>query len=130
MRMPTVLERLGHPPGAKLLITNCADLGLCHAATVGVYDALREGIGTSASLIVPAPWARESASRFRGDDIGVQLTLNAEHDRYRWGPITQAPSLLDGDGGAQLVAAADAHGDDKHGMRAPREMIVANATEA
>jgi predicted glycoside hydrolase/deacetylase ChbG (UPF0249 family) len=97
--MPTVVERLGHPPEAKLLIINCADLGLCHAATVGVYDALREGIGTSASLIVPAPWARESASRFRGEDIGVQLTLNAEHDLYRWAPITQAPSLLDGDGG-------------------------------
>ena len=97
--MPTVAERLGHPPDAKLLIINCADLGLCHAATVGVYDALREGIGTSASLIVPAPSARESASRFRGDDVGVQLTLNAEHDRYRWAPITQAPSLLDGDGG-------------------------------
>ncbi len=88
MAMPTVAERLGHPPEAKLLIINCADLGLCHAATVGVYDALREGIGTSASLIVPAPWARESASRFRGDDVGVQLTLNAEHDRYRWAPIT------------------------------------------
>jgi predicted glycoside hydrolase/deacetylase ChbG (UPF0249 family) len=29
----------------------------------------------------------------------VQLTLNAEHDLYRWAPITQAPSLLDGDGG-------------------------------
>ena len=99
MAMPTVAERLGHPPEAKLLIINCADLGLCHAATVGVYDALREGIGTSASLIVPAPWARESASRFRGDDVGVQLTLNAEHDRYRWAPITHAPSLLDGDGG-------------------------------
>jgi hypothetical protein len=25
--------------------------------------------------------------------------LNAEHDLYRWGPITHAPSLLDGDGG-------------------------------
>jgi hypothetical protein len=97
--MPTVAERLGYPTEAKLLIINCADLGLCHAATVGVYDALREGIGTSASLIVPAPWARESASRFRGDDVGVQLALNAEHDRYRWAPITQAPSLLDGDGG-------------------------------
>ncbi len=36
---------------------------------------------------------------FRGDDVGVRLTLNAEHDLYRWGPITQAPSLLDGDGG-------------------------------
>jgi hypothetical protein len=31
--------------------------------------------------------------------VGVRLTLNAEHDLYRWGPITQAPSLLDGDGG-------------------------------
>lgn len=29
-----------------------------------------------------------------------------------------------------LVAAADAHGDDKHGMRAPRAMIVSSATEA
>jgi hypothetical protein len=97
--MPTVAERLNYPSDAKLLILNGADLGLCHAATVGVYEALRTGIGTSASLIVPAPWARESASRFRGDDVGVRLTLNAEHDLYRWGPITQAPSLLDGDGG-------------------------------
>jgi predicted glycoside hydrolase/deacetylase ChbG (UPF0249 family) len=97
--MPTVAERLGYGADAKLLILNCADLGFCHAATVGVYEALREGIATSASLIVPAPWARESASRFRGEDIGVRLTLNAEHDLYRWGPITQAPSLLDGDGG-------------------------------
>jgi len=97
--MPTVAERLDYPSEAKLLIVNCADLGLCHASTVGVYEALDEGIGTSASLIVPAPWARESASRFRGEDVGVQLTLNAEHDLFRWGPITQAPSLLDGDGG-------------------------------
>jgi predicted glycoside hydrolase/deacetylase ChbG (UPF0249 family) len=97
--MPTVAERLDYPPDARLLILNCADLGFCHAASVGVYDALRQGIGTSASLIVPAPWARESASRFRGDDVGVRLTLNAEHDLYRWGPLTQAPSLLDGDGG-------------------------------
>jgi chitin disaccharide deacetylase len=97
--MPTVAERLNYPSDAKLLILNCDDLGLCHAATVGVYDALRSGIGTSASLIVPAPWARVSASRFRGDDVGVRLTLNAEHDLYRWAPLTQAPSLLDGDGG-------------------------------
>jgi hypothetical protein len=29
----------------------------------------------------------------------VHLTLNAEWDLYRWGPITRAPSLHDGDGG-------------------------------
>ena len=33
------------------------------------------------------------------------LTLNAEHDLYRWGPITHAPSLLDGDGGFPRTAA-------------------------
>ena len=97
--MASVAQRLGAAPDARLLILNCADLGFCHAATTGVYAALRDGLATSASLLVPAPWAREAASRFRGDDVGVRLTLNAEHDLYRWGPITQAPSLLDGDGG-------------------------------
>jgi predicted glycoside hydrolase/deacetylase ChbG (UPF0249 family) len=66
---------------------------------VGVYEALRDGLATSASLMVPCPWAREAAARYRGEDVGVHLTLNAEWDLYRWGPITHAPSLLDGDGG-------------------------------
>src|SRR5437762_13633341 len=92
-------ERLGFPPDAKLLIVNCDDLGSSHAANVGVYEALRDGVATSATLMVPCPWAREAASRYRGQDVGVHLTLNAEYDLYRWGPITHAPSLLDGDGG-------------------------------
>jgi hypothetical protein len=92
-------QRLGYGPEDRLLIINCDDLGVCHAANVGVYDALRSGVATSASLMVPAPWAREAAAHYLGEDIGVHLTLNAEYDRYRWGPITQAPSLLDGDGG-------------------------------
>jgi predicted glycoside hydrolase/deacetylase ChbG (UPF0249 family) len=95
----SLCERLGYPPEAKLLIVNCDDLGSSHSANVGVYEALRSGWATSASLMVPAPWAREAAARYRGEDIGVHLTLNAEFDLYRWGPITHAPSLLDGDGG-------------------------------
>ena len=55
--------------------------------------------------MVPAPWARGAAAQYRGEDVGVGLTLNAEHDLYRWGPITQAPSLLDGDGGFPRTAA-------------------------
>ena len=95
----TLASRLGHPDDAKLLIVNCDDLGSSHAANVGVYEALRDGVATSATLMVPCPWAREAASRYRGEDVGVHLTLNAEFDLYRWGPITHAPSLLDGDGG-------------------------------
>ncbi len=97
--MTSVAERLGHPPDARLLIVNCDDLGSSHAANVGVYEALRDGVATSASLMVPCPWARDAAARYRGEDVGVHLTLNAEHDLFRWAPITHAPSLLDGDGG-------------------------------
>ena len=56
-------------------------------------------MGRAAGLLVPGPWAREAAARYRGEDVGVQLTLNSEHDLLRWGPITYCPSLLDGDGG-------------------------------
>ena len=97
--MTELTERLGHGADARLVIVNCDGLGVSHAANSGVYAALRTGLATSASIMIPAPWAREAASRYRGEDVGVHLTLNAEFDRYRWGPITHAPSLLDGDGG-------------------------------
>ena len=95
----TLAQALGYDADARLVILNCDDLGSSHAANVGVYEALRDGPATSATLMVPCPWAREAASRYRGEDVGVHLTLNAEYDLYRWGPITHAPSLLDGDGG-------------------------------
>jgi len=97
--MKSLAERLGYDAGARLLILTCDDLGFCHAANVGVYESLRHGLATSASLMVPCPWARGATAEYRGEDVGVHLTLNAELDLYRWGPITQAPSLLDGDGG-------------------------------
>jgi hypothetical protein len=97
--MATLAERLGYAPDAKLLIVTCDDLGLTHATNLATYDALRHGMATSASLMVPCPWARDAAGGYRGDDVGVNLTLNAELDTYRWGPISHSPSLLDGDGG-------------------------------
>jgi chitin disaccharide deacetylase len=97
--MTDLTERLGRGPDARLLIVNADELGFCHAANVGVYDSLRSGGASSASLMVPCPWGREAAARYRGEDVGVHLTLNAELELYRWGPITHAPSLLGGDGG-------------------------------
>ena len=97
--MTSLVERLGYPPDARLLIVNCDDLGSSRSANVAVYQALRDGMATSASLMVPCPWARDAAAMYRGEDVGVHLTLNAEWERYRWGPTTHSPSLLDGDGG-------------------------------
>ena len=95
----TLVERLGHPADARLVIISADELGLTRASNVAVYDALRHGEATSASLMVPAPWARDAAAGYRGEDVGVHLTLNAEWDTYRWGPISHSPSLRDGDGG-------------------------------
>jgi hypothetical protein len=95
----SLAERLGYEASQKLVIISCDDLGSCHAANIGVYEAIRNGIASCASVMVPAPWARHAAEMYDGEDIGVHITLNAEHPLYRWGPITHAPSLLSGDGG-------------------------------
>ncbi|MDJ0768437.1 MAG: ChbG/HpnK family deacetylase [Ilumatobacter sp.] len=98
--MSELAERLGYSADDKLVILSCDDLGSCHAANVGVYQAIRDGQATCASIMVPAPWARHAADLYEPtDDIGVHLTLNAEHEVYRWGPVTHAPSLLSGEGG-------------------------------
>ncbi|HYI61255.1 MAG TPA: polysaccharide deacetylase family protein [Acidimicrobiales bacterium] len=110
--MPNLAERLGYRADDRVVIINCDDLGSSQAANEGVYRALRDGLATSATLMVPCPWSRAAAAGYRGEDVGVHLTLNAEYDLYRWGPITQAPSLLDGDGGfPRTVTDAWDHAD-------------------
>ena len=122
--MATLAERLGYPADAKLLIVTSDDLGLTHASNVATYDALRNGLASSASLMVPCPWARDAAAGYRGEDIGVNLTLNAELDTYRWGPLTHAPSLLDGDGGfPRTVEDAWEHADLEEVRRECRAQV-------
>ena len=123
-RATSLAERLGHAPDAKLVIISCDDLGSCHGATVGVYKAIREGVATCASIMVPAPWAQFAASEYRGEDIGVHLTLNAEHPMYRWGPLTHAPSLLSGEGGfPRSVDDLWEHADSTEVLRECRAQI-------
>ncbi len=91
---------------SKSLIITCINLGASHSANYAIYEILEQGLATSASLMVPCPWAREAGKHpsLNKADIGVQLTLNAEFESYRWGPITLSPSLLDGDGGFPRTA--------------------------
>lgn len=94
----TLLERLGYQAQETVLIVSVDELGFCQSANAATYALLRENYATSTSLMVPAPWARAAAADHRGEDVGVNLTIISELERYRWGPITHAPSLLDGDG--------------------------------
>ena len=120
----TLAARLGHAPDARLVIISCDDLGASHGATEGVYTAMREGVATCASIMMPAPWARYAADMSQGEDIGVHLTLNAENPRYRWGPLTHAPSLLSGEGGfPRTVDDLWEHADSTEVLRECRAQI-------
>jgi len=102
---PTLAERLGYAPGARLAILNCDDLGSSHAANVAILDAMTRGVATSATLMVPCPWALEAVQMFVGRDVGVHLTLTAEYPAYRWRSLTGAASLHDAQGFLPLTAA-------------------------
>lgn len=120
----TLASRMGYADDARLVILSCDDLGSCHAATEGVYQAIRNGVATCASIMMPAPWARYAAETYRGEDIGVHLTLNAEHPLYRWGPLTHAPTLLSGEGGfPRSVDDLWEHADSTEVLRECRAQI-------
>lgn len=108
----SLVERLGYPADAKLLIVNCDDVGSSHAANLACEAAMRDGIATSGTLMVTCPWAREAAIRFRDLDLGVHLTFTAEYDGYRWRSLTGAASLHDDEGylprsAAEAIAKAE-----------------------
>jgi predicted glycoside hydrolase/deacetylase ChbG (UPF0249 family) len=92
---------LGYPDDARLLIINADDFGMCHAINAATLRALREGIVSSTTLMMPCPWAPHALRLLREHPalpFGVHLTIISEHRAYRWGPLTSkdaVPSLLD-----------------------------------
>jgi chitin disaccharide deacetylase len=100
----TLADRLGYPPGTKLVIIHADDLGETHAVNAAAVKALQGGTINSASLMVPCPWFPEMAdyAKFHPDaDLGLHLTLTSERVYYRWGPVAPAdkvPSLVDENG--------------------------------
>lgn len=101
-RVPTqkfsLAQSLGYAPDDRLLIVNCDDFGSSRSANLAIERSLREGAATSATLMVPCPWARLAAKSSSDLDIGVHLTLTSEYPAYRWPSLTGAASLHDKDG--------------------------------
>jgi predicted glycoside hydrolase/deacetylase ChbG (UPF0249 family) len=100
----TLADRLGYPPGTKLIIVHADDLGETHAVNAATIKALESGTINSASLMAPCPWFPEIADYAKSHpqaDFGLHLTLTAERVFYRWGPVASAhsvPSLIDQNG--------------------------------
>ncbi|MEB2344122.1 MAG: polysaccharide deacetylase family protein [Deltaproteobacteria bacterium] len=102
---PSLAERLGFAAGDRVIVLHADDIGMCHAANAGAFEAMESGAVTCGSLMVPCPWFPGAAERARANpgayDLGVHLTLNAEWSRYRWGPVAgrrAVPSLVDAEG--------------------------------
>lgn len=106
MQQLSLSERLGYKPDDRLLIVNCDDLGSSHSANVATWRCMTYGVATSATLMVPCPWAPEAARLLRGFPVGVHLTLTSEHPGYRWRGLTNGASLHDNDGFLAATMAA------------------------
>lgn len=80
------------------------DFGYTHASNLAMEQAFRKGFMTSGSLLVPGPWFSETAALVQANpdwSVGVHLTITAEWNMLRWGPVSPAgevPSLVAADG--------------------------------
>lgn len=95
-------DRLGLAPGARAIIVNADDFGMCHAANTAITQLLAAGRIDSATVMVPCAWAPEALAfaASRADlDVGVHLVLTSEWTRYRWRPLTGTATTLVDDAG-------------------------------
>src|SRR5215211_6311269 len=100
----SLLERLGYPKDAKLLIIHADDLGMAHSVNAASTKSFDSGLVNSGSIMVPCPWFAEIAAYARSHaeaDLGLHLTLTSEWKFLRWGPVLskdRLTTLLDKDG--------------------------------
>ncbi len=87
--------------GQIRLIVRGDDMGFCYGANVGCIKAYQQGILTAVEVMVPCDSFLEAVQMLKenpGLDVGIHLTLNSEWENIKWGPITDAPSLIDENG--------------------------------
>lgn len=97
----SLVERLGYPKDARLLITAADEFGLCHSANVAIFEMFEVGLLKSADWMAISAWSREAADWAIANpelaDVGVHLTLTVGGGRgIAWRPLLgrdQVPGL-------------------------------------
>jgi len=86
---------------AKYFLIRCDDFGMNHSVNMAIKKIIDSGIPFSTSVMFACPWYQEAVDILKENPkvgVGIHLTLNAEWQNYRWGPILgkeAVPSLVD-----------------------------------
>lgn len=85
----TLAEKLGYSKEDKLLIIHGDDVGVAHSQNLATFEALKKGLVTSTSMMVPPAWSAEVgvlAKDIPNADIGIHITLTNEWENFNWPP--------------------------------------------
>src|SRR5262245_50950923 len=83
------------------LITRCDDAGGCESANAAILEAANASAAKNVSIMACGSAFDEAVRLFGGREdvcLGLHVTLNAEWDGPKWGPVAppeKVPSLLD-----------------------------------
>jgi predicted glycoside hydrolase/deacetylase ChbG (UPF0249 family) len=92
----TYAEKLGFPKNARVLILHVDDAGMSWDSNEGAIQAIQKGVANSMSVMMPCPWVPGIIKFLKENptvDAGLHLTLTAEWDQYRWGPLAGKPAV-------------------------------------
>jgi chitin disaccharide deacetylase len=87
-------------PNAVRLVTRADDAGGCQSANEAIYESVNANAIKNVSIMACGPAFEEAVRLFADRDdiaLGLHVTLNAEWDGPKWGPVLppeRVPSLL------------------------------------
>jgi predicted glycoside hydrolase/deacetylase ChbG (UPF0249 family) len=103
----------------KYLCVMSDDFGMHPAMNAGIVQAFVEGLLTDSNLMAPCPAFAEAVALAHAHHIpvGLHATFTCDWDRYHWGPLTPAPSLVTPEGWLKpLVEEAWSRADEAEAL--------------
>ena len=102
--LAAVHSQPAYPQENKRLLLRVDDVGMCHTVNQAMQQLAATGMPFSTSVMFACPWYLEAVDILKAHPqiaVGVHLTLNAEWQSYKWGPVlgkAVVPSLVDVNG--------------------------------